>query len=281
MKKAILREGSVMKPHKLLALCGVLLLLASTNACNKLKARDNLNKGVRAFSNSQYQQAVEHFKLAVELDPQLMNARLYLATAYQQQYIPGGDSPENKKIGEDAIAAFEDVLKQDTSNVDAISRIGRLYFDMKNFEKAKEYQQRRIQFTPNDPEPYYWIGVIDWAIAYPRAQELRRKLNIMMPKDPARPDVLPPIPDKERAQLEEQNKPLVTEGIQALEKAVQLKPNDDAAMAYINLLYRQMAEFEADGPERAQHLKTADEWVEKALNAKKAPAPTSTPAPGQ
>ena len=261
-----------MKPHKLLALCGVLMLMASANACNKLKARDNLNKGVRAFSNSQYQLAVEHFKVAVELDPQLLNARLYLATAYQQQYIPGGESPENKKIGEDAIATFEEVLKQDTSNVDAISRIGRLYFDMKNFEKAKEYQQRRIQFTPQDPEPYYWIGVINWAIAYPRAQEVRRQLNIMLPKDPAKPDVLPPIPDKERAKLAEESKGLVTEGIQALEKAVQLKPNDDAAMAYINLLYRQMAEFEPDGPERAAHLKTADEWVDKALNAKKAPA---------
>jgi tetratricopeptide (TPR) repeat protein len=259
-----------MKPHKLLALCGVLLLLASANACNKLKARDNLNKGVRAFSNSQYQQAVEHFKLAVELDPQLLNARLYLATAYQQQYIPGGESPENRKLGEAAIATFEDVLKQDPGNVDAVSRIGRLYFDMKEFEKAKEYQKKRVQMTPNDPEPYYWIGVINWAIAYPRAQELRKKLNIMLPKDPAKPDILPPIPEKERQGLEEQNKPLVLEGIEALEKAVELKPNDDAAMAYINLLYRQMAEFEPEGPQRTAHLKTADEWVEKALNAKKA-----------
>ena len=258
-----------MKPHKLAVLCGVLILLASANACNKLKARDNLNKGVRAFSNSQYQQAVEHFKIAVQLDPQLLNARLYLATAYQQQYIPGGDSAENRKVGEEAIATFEEVLKQETNNVDAISRIARLYYDMKNFEKAKEYQQRRIQFTPQDPEPYYWVGVIDWALAYPRAQEVRRDLNIMLPKDPNRPEILPPIPEKERALLEEKNKPLVTEGIQALEKAIELKPNDDAAMAYINLLYRQMAEFEADGTQRAALLAKADEWVDKALNAKK------------
>ena len=270
-----------MKPHKLIVLCGVLMLMASTNACNKLKARDNLNKGVRAFSNSQYQQAVEHFKIAVQLDPQLLNARLYLATAYQQQYIPGGESPENKKLGEEAIATFGDVLKQDVNNVDAISRIARLYFDMKNFEKAKEYQQRRIQLVPNDPEPYYWVGVINWAIAYPRAQEVRRDLNIMMPKDPTKPGILPPIPDKERAALEEQNKPLVTEGIQALEKAVELKPNDDAAMAYINLLYRQMAEFEPAGAERDAHLAKADEWVERALNAKKTVGTEPAPPPGQ
>ena len=269
-----------MKPHKFAVLCGVLMLLASANACNKLKARDNLNKGVRAFSNSQYQQAVEHFKTAVQLDPQLLNARLYLATAYQQQYIPGGESPENKKIGEDAIATFEGVLKQDPNNLDAISRIGRLYFDMKNFEKAKEYQKRRIQLSPNDPEPYYWVGVIDWAIAYPRTQDVRRELNIMLPKDPSKPGILPAIPEKQRVKLEEQNKPLITEGIDALQKAVELKPNDDAAMAYINLLYRQLAELEPDGPERTANLKTADEWVERALNAKKGvhATPTATPS---
>lgn len=268
-----------MKPHKLLTLCGVLMLLATVSACNKLRARDNLNKGVRAFSNSQYQQAVEHFKIAVDLDPQLLNARLYLATAYQQQFIPGGESPENKKLGEQAIATFEEVLKIQTDNVDAVSRIGRLYFDMKNFDKAKEYQQRRIRITPQDPEPYYWIGVINWAIAYPRAQEVRRELNLMAPKDPANnPDILPPIPDKERATLEEQNKPLVTEGIEALEKAIQLKPNDDAAMAYINLLYRQMAEFAPDDATREANLKTADEWVDKALNAKKTAGASSSTA---
>ncbi len=259
-----------MKPHKLVALGGVLLLLVAASACNKLKARDNLNKGVRAFSNSQFQQAVVHFKTAVELDPQLLDARLYLGTAYAQQYIPGGDSPENKKVGEMAIATFEEVLKQDPNNLNAIASIAQIFYNMKNFDKAKEYQQRRIQIAPNEPEPYYWIGVINWAIAYPRAQQVRKDLNLTMPKDPNRPDVLPSIPEKERALLEEQNRSLVEEGIKALEKAVQLKPNDDAAMAYVNLLYRQMAEFAPDDATREANLKTADEWVEKAMNAKKA-----------
>ena len=112
-----------MKPHKLVALCGVLVLLVGANACNKLKARHSLNKGVRAFSNSQFQQAVVHFKTAVELDPQLLDARLYLGTACAQQFIPGGDSPENKKVGDMAVATFEDVLKQDSNNLTALASI--------------------------------------------------------------------------------------------------------------------------------------------------------------
>lgn len=270
-----------MKPHKLVALCGVLLLLVGANACNKLKARDNLNKGVRAFGNSQYQQAVVHFKTAVELDPQLLDARLYLGTAYAQQFIPGADSPENKKVGEMAIATFEDVLKQDPNNLTAIASVAQIFYNMKDFDKAKEYQQRRIQIAPNESEPYYWIGVIDWAIAYPRAQQVRKDLNLTVPKDINRPDLLPPIPEKERAKLEEQNKALVEEGIKALEKAVELKPNDDAAMAYVNLLYRQKAEYAPDEAAREALLKTADEWVEKAMSAKKAAVAAAAAGPSQ
>ncbi len=259
-----------MKPHKLAVLWGVLLLTVAATSCNKLRARDHLNKGVGAFRNAQFQQAIQHFQTAVSLDPTLLNARLYLATAYAQQYIPGGDSPDNVKIGDQAIASFEDVLKRDPNNLTAIASIAQIYYNMKNFDKAKEYQRKRMQLSPQDPEPYYWVGVIDWAIAYPRAQQVRKDLNLTMPKDMSKPDVLPPLPEKARAKLEEDNKTLVDEGIDALQKAIDLKPNDSDAMAYLNLLYRQKAEYDASAEAREADLKQADDWVEKALNAKKA-----------
>ena len=80
--------------------------------CNKLRARDQLNKGVQAYKNAKYEDAIEHFKNAVDLDPSLINARLYLATAYAQQYIPGADSPDNNRYAEQAIEVFKQVLAQ-------------------------------------------------------------------------------------------------------------------------------------------------------------------------
>ena len=68
------------------AFAAILLLAAGLSGCSKLKARDLLNKGVAAFKNAQYDTAIEDFKQAKELDPGLMNARLYLATAYASQY---------------------------------------------------------------------------------------------------------------------------------------------------------------------------------------------------
>ena len=146
-----------MKPRKLAPICGVLLLAAVSSGCNKLKARDQLNKGVAAYRNAQFQNAIEHFKQAVTYDPSLLNARLYLATAIRQMYIPNGDSPENVKIGKQAIEAFEDVLQQDPNNATALATIAQTYYEMHDFDKAKDYQRRRLHADPNNPEPYYWI----------------------------------------------------------------------------------------------------------------------------
>lgn len=267
-----------MKAQKLGLLGIVLALAVSAAGCNKLRARDRLNKGVAAFRNAQFQTSIDHFKAAAELDPTLLNARLYLATAYAQQYVPGGESEDNKKIGMQAVEAFEDVLKMDPNNETAIASIAQIYYNMKEFEKAKEYQRRRLQVTPNDPEPYYWIGVIDWATAYPRAQQVRKDLNIAFPPDPSRPGLLPSIPEKARAQLEEQNAQVVQEGIEAIQKALELKPNDTDAMTYLNLLLRQKSEYEKDAAARAELLNQADEWIEKALAIRKGVA---QPAFGQ
>lgn len=258
-----------MKYYKLAPLCGALLLAAVSCGCSKLKARDQLNKGVVAFRNAQFQPAIMYFKNAVALDPTMLNARLYLATAIAQQYIPGGDSPDNIKVADQAIEAFQDVLKMDPGNITAIASIAQVYYNMKKFDMAKEYQQRRLKLEPTNPEPYYWIGVLDWAICYPRTQLLRRDLKIDTPKDPKQPDVLPPFPKKALADLSDQNGSLVEEGINALMKAIELKPNDSDSMVYLNLMYRQKAEIETDAVAREADVRTANDWMEKALIAKK------------
>src|SRR4029450_3185062 len=92
------------------ALLTLLLVAAGFSGCDKLKARDLLNKGVQSFKNGQYDAAVEDFKQAKDLDPSLLNARLYLATAYASQYIPGAPSEQNKNMGKQAVQEFTDLL---------------------------------------------------------------------------------------------------------------------------------------------------------------------------
>jgi tetratricopeptide (TPR) repeat protein len=231
-------------------------------------ARDQLNKGVAAYKNARYETAINYFKKAVELDSSLQNAKLYLATAYAQQYIPGVDSPENLQNATAAIEQYKAVLDQDPKNVNSIKGIAYLYLQMKKFEDAKTYYRKAIELDPNDPEAYYSVGVIDWTEAYQPRMEARAKVGL-------RPDE--PLKDKKLCvSLRDAQGPVIQDGIDALNKALSLRQDYDDAMAYMNLLYREKADRECDQPDqRVADSKTADEWVDKTLAAKKAKAEKS------
>ena len=253
------------KSGRILALVAVALALLSAGGCNKLRARDQLNKGVQAYKNAKYEEAIGHFQQSVSLDPSLINARLYLATAYAQQYIPGADTPDNNQLGQQAIDVYKQVLEKDPKNINAIKGIAYLYLNMKKFEDAKTYYRKAIELDPNDPEAYYSVGVIDWTQAYQPRMEARAKLGL-------RPDE--PLKDKKLCvSLRDAQGPVIQDGIDALNKALSLRQDYDDAMAYMNLLYRERADLQCDDPAaRAADLKTADEWVDKTMAVKKAKA---------
>lgn len=250
---------------------GLLVILAvvfGATGCAKLKARDLLNKGVAAFQNGKYDDSIEDFKQAKELDPDLLNARLYLATAYATVYIPGAPSDENVRMGQQAIAEFQDVLQHDPGNVSAIDGIGSILFNMagtpftpEKFAQSKEYHQKHIQLQGADPEPYYWVGVIDWTLAYRANTEMRQKYNLENPRKQLKD--LDPLPDAMRAAYAQQYGQMVDEGLQNLDKAVQLRPEYSDAMAYQNLLLRQKADM-SESTIRAGLEKQADDLLEKA-----------------
>src|SRR3979411_1490186 len=133
------------KNRRLLMLAGVALALFSSVGCNKLRARDQLNKGVQSYKNSKYEEAINHFQQAVELDPSLLNARMYLATAYAQQYIPAVDSPDNVRMAQQAIEQYQKVLDSNPAReqkVNSAKRIADLYLNMKTFDEAKKNNTR-------------------------------------------------------------------------------------------------------------------------------------------
>src|ERR1700719_5402881 len=113
MDDSIVYSSSVRIARRGFSLAMLAVVVAAGSGCNKLKARDLLNKGVANFKNGQYDAAVEDFKQAKDLDPGLLNARLYLATAYASQYIPGAPSEENVRLGTQAINEFKEVLQID------------------------------------------------------------------------------------------------------------------------------------------------------------------------
>jgi len=241
--------------------------------CNKLKARDALNKGVQAYKNGQFDSAIDFFMKAKELDPGLLNARLYLATAYASQYIPGAPSEENVRKGEAAIAEFQDILRTDPNNLSAIDGIGSILYQMaatpftpSKFEESRKYHLRHIQLKPDDPEPYYWVGVIDWTLSFRANSNLRAEYNATNPRKQVKDDQ--PLPPKLREEYQAKYGEMVDDGTQRLRRAIELRPDYEDAMAYLNLLYRRKADMVASADEREALIKQADELVDKVKEIK-------------
>src|SRR5438477_952852 len=264
------------KSLRMLELIALGCVVLSATGCDKLRARDALNKGVQAYKNAKYEEAIDKFQNAVALDPTLINARLYLATAYAQQYIPGADAPDNNKMAEQAIDEYKHVIERNPGKeqkINSVKGIAYLYLQMKKFEDAKKYYHMAADVDPNDPEVYYSIGVLDWTQAYQPRMEERAKLGL-------KPDE--PLKDKKVcASWKSKSWNAIQDGIDNLNRALQLRAEYDDAMAYMNLLYREKADLECDDPAaRAADLKTADEWVDKTMAAKKAKAEKQPGAQG-
>ena len=257
------------------------LAMLSSVGCSKLRARDQLNKGVTAYKNAKYEEAIDHFQQSVALDPTLINAKMYLATAFAQQYIPGADTPDNNKMAEQAIEQYKQVLDMNSARdqkVNSAKGIAYLYLNMKKFDDSKKYYRMAGELDPNDPEPYYSVGVIDWTACYQPRMEERAKLGL-------KPDENLNSKNKDQKksceELKIKNMPSIQEGIESLNKAIQLRPDYDDAMAYLNLMYREKADVECDDLNaRQEDLKTADHWVDRTLLTKKAKAEKQPGAQG-
>jgi tetratricopeptide (TPR) repeat protein len=268
----------------LLAAVAALSLSVFSAGCRKLEARDNLNKGVQAFKGAKYAEAVEFFKTAIELDPEYPTARLYLATAYMSQYIPGAESPENLAYAKDALDSFQLVLETDPKNAQAIESIASLYFlrqqgAAKMEDKiallgdAEQWYKRLTEVEPTRKEAWYSLGVIAWAKWYPAWMEARSKAG-MKPEAPG------PLKDrKTREELSAKYLDMINEGIKNLDKALELDVEYDDAMAYMNLLIRERADLAETQAAHDADIDAANNWIQKALETRKIKAerqPAST-----
>jgi tetratricopeptide (TPR) repeat protein len=218
------------------------ILALSTTSSAKLQA----HIGVRAFRDAHYENAVIYFQQAVQLDPDLTTAEIYLATAYAQQYVPGGRGEENKKNADMAISTFENVLKRDANNVNAVAGLASIYYslgqdDKSQIEKSREYYTKYAQLDPTNPIPLYTIGVLDWVVVF----------------------------DKNNTAPKEDQLKTIDEGLGFLDKALALNPDYDDAMTYKNLLYRQKAERADSEDEKKKLTDMADEWFNKGLETRK------------
>src|SRR5580765_6614064 len=122
--KSMLRKATLVG-----ATLAVGALTLQGTGCDQQRSRDHSNKGVAAYKNAENADAVSFFQEAIDLDPKNPNARVYLATAYMMQWIPGAISPENVQFATKAKDEFGKVLNQDANNSVALASLASLAFN--------------------------------------------------------------------------------------------------------------------------------------------------------
>jgi tetratricopeptide (TPR) repeat protein len=264
-------------PARFTALAVVLAgMVLSMSGCNRLAARDQLNKGVDAYKSGKYEEAIGHFQKATELDPSLPMAKSYLATALAQNIVPGLDTPENLKTADQAISIFQEVLAKSPDDVNSLKQIAGIYFSIKKLDDAKTWQKKVLAVDAKDPEAAYTVGVIDWTEAH------ENTLKALVPagiNDDGEGNAK--APKKVMDTIKDENSALIEEGLQYLNQAVANRANYDDAMAYLNLIYRRKADLDfGNDAARKADLAQAEEWRTKAMGTRKANEEKKDKGPG-
>jgi tetratricopeptide (TPR) repeat protein len=231
----------------------ILLTVVPLSGCSflqKLRARDNLNKGVKAFSDQKYDAAAQFFAKSVELDPDFEIARMYLATAYTSQFIPGSTDPKSEEMAQKGIETFKQVAELATepdNKLNAMLSIASLYYQLKRYDESKEWCRKVLELDPQNAEAYYRIAVIDFDDSFEQTGIQGEMVEYMSPEEV-------------EAALKN-----IDDGLECLDKALEIRPDYFDAMEYQNLLWREKAKFETDEDARAELIRQADLVAQKSL----------------
>ncbi len=223
------------------------LPLAGCGFITQLRARDKLNKGVKAFADQKYEEAAKLFEDSIALDPTFETAKLYLATSYTSQFVPGSPDPKSTEMANKAIKTFESILETDPKNVNAMISIASLYYQMDDSAESKKWCAKIQSIDPTNAESLYRVAVIDYNDSYKKTGIQGENVEFLTP--------------------EEKQKTLadIQEGLDSVQKALKIRPDYFDAMDYENLLWREKAKFEKDPKVKAELIRNADLISQKAL----------------
>jgi tetratricopeptide (TPR) repeat protein len=237
----------------------LVLLVTVGSGCNlvaKVRAKNELNEAAKAYKEGHFDQAEQHAKRALALDPSNKSAPIFIARIIHQQYKPGVDSPENVQRARDAIEAYKQILQNDPGNDEAYKAISVLYSAIKDEANLRDWILKRA----NDPnqtnekraEAYAILAGKDWDCSF-KITELpdvkvisEGKSNYQKPKDPK---------DFEKIQQ------CVTRGLEQAETAIKYDPNSESAWSYkTNLLIEaaKIAKMNNDANGAAQYERQAE-----------------------
>jgi tetratricopeptide (TPR) repeat protein len=232
---------------------------------------DNLYKPSRKgeAQNDQYlKKAIEYYRKCAdsEKDPKMKDLALkYLVAAY---------GPDKANDPGQAVQIIQEMIKIDPTDVNNYFVLSKMYEDAGDYETAENYLLKAKQMRPNDANTYMQLAGF-----YNRQGEFEKTMQELQEradKEPNNPEAWYTISSYywEKAyrdfRLKDADKlKYIDLGLQAADKALQIKPDYPEALTYKNLLLRSKALVIKDPAQQQALLKEADALRDKAIELRK------------
>jgi tetratricopeptide (TPR) repeat protein len=238
------------------------VLVFTASGCgviNRIRSKNQLNEAARAYREGRFELAEQHSREAARLDPENKTAPMFIASAILRQYRPGVQTPENIAKAQEAINAYQEILKKNPQDEEAYKAIAYLYGAIKEEQKLRDWISSRAANDATDPvkraEAYVVLASKDWDCSFKITELPTNKTTTIDPtnsratvsyKKPADPK------DFNQAQV------CVKQGLAEAENAIKFDPNNESAWSYkTNLLLEasKLAEMDGKPDQKAQYTR--------------------------
>jgi hypothetical protein len=248
------------------------VLVVTGSGCglvNRIRAKNELNEAARTYREGHFEEAEQHSRRALQLDPDNKTAPSFIARTIHAQYRPGVQSPENLAKANEAIQAYQQILQKNPKNDEAYKAIAYLYGAIKEDDKLRAWISSRANDTSVEPEKraeaYIVLASKDWDCSFKMTELPANKTTTLNEGNRASVSYKKP---KEQREFDTAQA-CVKRGLEEIENAIKLDPNSESAWSYkTNLLLEASKLAEMDGKtEQKAELDKQREVAQKRTNA--------------
>lgn len=241
--------------------------------CQRFEARVEHNRGNASFKQELYRDALQHFQRGLELDPTTTFAWRSVGLTAMVLYRPGVEEPENRKLAEIAIDAFQRYLKafEGSKELDPKTEdyLLQTTLNLGRYDDALAFLEGRRAVRPGDEQIVpAMVGVLVKAGRLEEAVTLADQSTV--PEQKAQQLHLIGVTAYQKSKNDaelgfERRAALIELGIGALERSNQIVADNPDVLTFWQLLLRDKAKGELSYEKQAVLYQQAEEIYERAL----------------
>jgi tetratricopeptide (TPR) repeat protein len=260
---------------------------AGCTVVNKIRAKSELNDAAQSYRDGHIEEAEQHAKRALYLDPDNPTAPIFVARIIHQQYKQGVDTPDNIAKAKEAVEAYKQVLQKDPTNEEAYKAISVLYAFTKDEQNLRDWIMKRANDASMSNEKradaYAILSGKDWDCSF-KVTELPDVKQTTTEGGSAKVTYKKPKEQKDYDKIQR----CVVQGLQEAETAIKFYANNESAWVYkTNLLLEsaKIAKMNGEEDKAVQFQKQADVAQKRATalseerRKKEEAAQAATPTP--